>query len=128
MKYLNFDFCLKYFIILGLEMNWIMFNFFLLVCDFWRLIDFVLLCYYFKDEQKVIKFKYSFQEFGLVIVIFKDEGLVVEGGGGFSEDLVIFCFFVEYVQSFEQFVRGKFCIDRDLCICFVCLFFCNDFL
>lgn len=126
MKYLNFDFCLKYFTILGPEMNWIICNLSLSVCDSRRLIDSVLLCHHSKDEQKVTKLKHSLQELGPVTVTSKDEGSAAEGGGGFSEDLVIFCLSVEYVQSSEQFVRGKLRTDRDPRTCFVCLSFCND--
>lgn len=126
MKNLNFDFCLKYFTILGPEMNWIICNLSLSVCDSRRLIDSVLLCHHSKDEQKVTKLKHSLQELGPVTVTSKDEGSAAEGGGGFSEDLVIFCLSVEYVQSSEQFVRGKLRTDRDPRTCFVCLSFCND--
>eukprot|EP00105_Crassostrea_gigas_P012829 XP_011428957.1 PREDICTED: transient receptor potential cation channel subfamily M member 7-like [Crassostrea gigas] len=76
-----------------------------LLCDSRRLIDSVLLCHHSKDEQKVTKLKHSLQELGPVTVTSKDEGSAAEGGGGFSEDLVIFCLSVEYVQSSEQFVR-----------------------
>lgn len=107
-------------------MPWIMCNLSLLVCDSRRLIDSVLLCHHSKDEQKVTKLKHSLQELGPVTVTSKDEGSAAEGGGGFSEDLVIFCLSVEYVQSSEQFVRGKLRTDRDPRTCFVCLSFCND--
>lgn len=126
MKYLNFDLCLKYFTILGPVMSWIICNLSLSVCDSRRLIDSVLLCHHSKDEQKVTKLKHSLQELGPVTVTSKDEESTAEGGGGFSEDLVIFCLSVEYVQSSEQFVRGKLRIDRDTCTCFVRLSFCYN--
>lgn len=76
-----------------------------LLCDSpRRLIDSVLLCHHSRDEQKVTKLKQSLQELGPVTVHSRDERSVAESGG-FSEDLVIFCLSVEYVQSSEQFVR-----------------------
>lgn len=100
--------------------SWTQRNLSMSVCDSRKLIDSVLLCHHSKDEQKVTKLKQSLQELGPVTVHSRDEGSAVEGGG-FSEDLVIFCLSVEYVQSSEQFVRGRLRADRDSSTCCVCL-------
>jgi hypothetical protein len=76
----------------------------LTVCDSRKLIDTIVLCHHSADEQKVKKLKQSLQELGTVTVTSKDERENVEVR--FSEDLVLFCLSVDYVQRSEQFVNG----------------------